>query len=119
MVSFGREQALLEPSRLRRWTLRLIGNPHAGARLRLRSLLQAFQYLETKHGLKIETAQILDAGSGKGEYSFFLAQRYPLARVTGQELEASKVLRANATAQALGLHTLRFWYGDLLALSPR
>ncbi len=117
MVSFGREQALLEPSGLRRWTLRLIGNPHAGARLRLRSLLQAIQYLEAEHGLKMARAQILDAGSGKAEYSFFMAHRYPLARVTGQELEAAKVSRANATARALGLQTLRFREGDLLSLS--
>jgi len=116
MASFGREQALSEENLLRRWTFRLIGNPHAGARLRLRSLLQALELLTLSYGFSLQGAHVLDAGSGKGEYSCFLAKRYPTARVIGHELEAPKVRRANAIAQTLGLSNLLFREGDLLEL---
>ena len=116
MAEFGKEQALFEKDPLRRVTFRLIGNPHAGARLRLRALRQALDYLQSSHGFVIERSQVLDAGSGKGEYSFFLVNRYAGVRVTGYELEEHKVMRAQAIAGAVHTDHLRFVHGNLVEL---
>ncbi len=118
MARFGREQAQFELNLLRRLTFQLIGNPHAGARLRLRSLRQALDFLQASYGLDLGAANVLDAGSGKGEYSFYLARRYPGVSVTGYELDGRKVERADRIARALRTDHTRFLQEDLLRL-PR
>lgn len=119
MAKFGQEQALLERSRLRQWTFRLVGSPHAGARLRLRALLQALEVLESSYGFNMKIARVLDAGCGKGEYSFFLSTRYPGWQITGFELDGCKTERAQATVLFLDRPNVGFVQGDLLELPNR
>src|SRR5437867_4161554 len=116
MTSFGQEQALLDGDRLRQWVYRLIGNPHPGSRLRLRSLLQAINFLKSAHGLNMQGAKVLDAGSGKGDYSFFLTALFLDTSVTGYELEGPKVERARTAARALGNDRVEFHQGSLTDL---
>jgi 2-polyprenyl-3-methyl-5-hydroxy-6-metoxy-1,4-benzoquinol methylase len=113
---FGQEQAVIEHSWLRRWTFKVLGNPHVGARLRLRALLEALAYLQRAHGFDLADASVLDAGAGKGEYSFALAAMNPSISVMGFELDEEKVRRAQAVADALGLSQVRFKSGNLTHL---
>lgn len=117
--SFGHEQALVEDDRLKRWMLRLVGNPHAGARLRLRSLRQAVRYLQREHGQVMGGARLLDAGSGKGEYAFALARQFPELSVTAVEMDGGKVRRGSRIAERLGLTRVTFVEADLTSLEWR
>ncbi len=114
---FGNEQALAEPNLLRRLTFQLMGNPHAGAKIRLRSLIQALDFLAAEHGFTIGDAAVLDAGSGKGEYAFYLASRYPEACIVGIELNPEKVGRATEIARVARFPKVAFHQADLTALS--
>ena len=116
MRIFGHEQAILQPSFLRRCVFRILGTQHAGARLRMRALMGAIAYLQRAHGLDLVDARVLDAGAGKGEYSFALAAMDPSMSVTGVELDEKTVRRAQAVAAAKGLLRIRFNSGDLLHL---
>jgi len=116
MRMFGQEQAFVEPNWLRRWTFRILGSPHAGARLRRRALLGAIAYLQRAHGLDLVDACVLDAGAGKGEYGFAIAAMVPSMSITGFELDEKKVRLAQAVADAKGLSRIRFKSGDLVHL---
>jgi 2-polyprenyl-3-methyl-5-hydroxy-6-metoxy-1,4-benzoquinol methylase len=116
MRMFGQEQAAIEPSWLRRLTFNVLGNPHPGARLRLRALLEALAYLKRTHGFELADRSVLDAGAGKGEYSFALAAMDPSISIMGFELDEEKVRRAQALADAQRLSRVRFKSGDLTHL---
>jgi SAM-dependent methyltransferase len=94
----------------------VLGNPHAGARLRLRALLEALAYLKRTHGFELADRSVLDAGAGKGEYSFALAAMDPSISIMGFELDEEKVRRAQALADAQRLSRVRFKSGDLTHL---
>lgn len=57
---------------------------------------------------------ILDAGCGRGDYSFYLARRYPDARVIGVDVDQARVARNRAMAQRLGLSNAEFQVADLV-----
>lgn len=116
MRMFGQEQAVIEPNWLRRWTFKLLGNPHAGGRLRLRALLDALAYLKRTQGFELTDMSVLDAGAGKGEYCFALAAMDESMSIMGVELEEEKVRRAQALADAHGLTRVRFKSGNLTHL---
>jgi len=57
--------------------------------------------------------RVLDAGCGRGDYSIYLAQRYPQATVLGIDVNADLIARNRQTASSLGLSNLRFEVADL------
>ena len=81
---------------------------HVGAKIRWRWLLRAVAPL-----LAEGAQQVLDAGSGNGDYAFRLARRYPQATLHGVELDADHVAACQARLRAEPLPNLTFTQGDL------
>ena len=67
--------------------------------------------------MPIEPRVILDAGSGTGDHSIYLAQRFPRARVLGVDVDAERVNRCRAAVQRMGLDNVTFEVGDLTQLT--
>lgn len=59
----------------------------------------------------------LDAGSGLGQHSYFLAQKCPAATITGCEVNPEPVRNCNALARAEALVRLQFRVSDLSQLA--
>jgi len=57
--------------------------------------------------------RILDAGCGSGDYTFYLAERYPKAKVLGVDISEELVARNRRTAVALELTNVEFRVADL------
>ena len=62
----------------------------------------------------LDPRTILDAGCGRGDYSFYLARRYPRARVIGVDVDQARVARNRAMADRLGLSNVQFQVADLV-----
>lgn len=88
--------------------IRIFGIPISGLRIRLRRVLPAIQG---------DYRAILDAGCGKGIFSFELARRYPNARVVGVDTDSEQVRINNGIADESGLKNLSFGLRDILELS--
>jgi SAM-dependent methyltransferase len=100
---FG-EQRLIrrDLSRAHRALFRLMGVGEPAHYLHHRYLARALdQIRETP-------SKILDAGCGSGDHAFYLARRYPTARVLGVDVDAAFVERNRITARALGLANVEF-----------
>jgi SAM-dependent methyltransferase len=59
---------------------------------------------------------ILDAGSERGDFTVYLAQRYPAAQVDGLEIREDHIAKATAGTERLGLANVRYRLGDLRML---
>jgi SAM-dependent methyltransferase len=59
---------------------------------------------------------ILDAGSERGDFTVYLAQRYPAARVDGIEIRDDHLAKAAAGTERLGVANVRYRLGDLRAM---
>ena len=57
--------------------------------------------------------RFLDAGSGFGQYAYFMARRYPRAKVLGLELDEALVDDGNGFIRRLHLENLRFEAADI------
>lgn len=64
----------------------------------------------------IAPRRILDAGSGRGDYAFYLARRFPEALVVGVDFDAGRVARCREMTAALGLKNVTFQTGDLTSV---
>ena len=62
---------------------------------------------------------ILDAGCGTGDYSLYLARRYPDAVVVGLDIDRACIKRAQNAARALEIRNVHFAVGDLAQLRFR
>ena len=108
---FGSELALGKSSLKGKLYYRLLGHDHMGLRVRsmhVQRMLPQVDALET----------ILGAGSGDGCYSFYLARKYPRAKVIGIELKAQLVENCRTIASRLKLRNIGFVQGDLTAYRP-
>lgn len=65
---------------------------------------------------KDDRLDILDAGAGFGQYSYFCARRFPNAHILGLELETDHVRDGNAFARAARIPNLQFKEANLLEL---
>ncbi|HEY0529027.1 MAG TPA: methyltransferase domain-containing protein [Gemmatimonadaceae bacterium] len=57
---------------------------------------------------------ILDAGCGRGDYSFFLARTFPEAQVYGVDIDAARVERNRRMSATLGLDNVTFEVADIV-----
>lgn len=64
-------------------------------------------------------SDILDAGCGGGDHAFYLARRFPSARVLGVDIDATLIARNRDAAEKLGIRNIRFEVADLTALERR
>ncbi len=109
MARFG-EQRLLR-GRLERQFFRVFGVPDPAHYLRHRYLARALRAFEPR------PRRILDAGSGRGDHTLWLARRYPLAEVLGLDIDEARVERSIAAASALGIGNVEFRHADLCDLN--
>lgn len=58
--------------------------------------------------------RILDAGCGRGDYTFYLARRYPDAQVVGVDVDVQRIERNQMMAGRLGIANARFETADLV-----
>ena len=59
---------------------------------------------------------ILDAGCGRGDYSFYLARRFPDAQVYGVDIDEARVERNRRMGAELGLDNVSFQVADLVTV---
>lgn len=59
---------------------------------------------------------ILDAGCGRGDYSFYLARRFPDAQVYGVDIDEARVDRNRRMARQLGLDNVTFQAADIVTI---
>ena len=111
MVRFG-EQRLVRTgtSRAERLLYRLMGVAHPG--LYLRSL---YLQRELARWRSPDPARILDAGCGAGDYSFYLARKYPRSEVVGVDINDVRIQQNGEMARRLGISNVRFERVDLTA----
>jgi trans-aconitate methyltransferase len=57
---------------------------------------------------------ILDAGCGRGDYTFYLARRFPDAHVYGVDIDGARVERNRRMGERLGLDNVSFQVADLV-----
>jgi len=109
---FGSELALGTFSDRGKLFCSLFGHWHIGHHVRaihLRKILTRVDVPRT----------ILDAGSGDGSVSFYLAKRYSHAEIAGVEIDRRKVEECNLITSRLGRgNTLSFIQGDLQHYNP-
>lgn len=60
--------------------------------------------------------EILDAGSGFGQYSFRLGRMFPAAHITGLDLKQELVNSGNLFVNRSGMNNIEFERGDLLTM---
>jgi SAM-dependent methyltransferase len=78
-------------------------------------------YLHSRYFLKalsqwtdLAPRSILDAGCGRGDFSFYLARRFPRARVYGIDIDAARIGRNRTMAKQLGLDNVTFQVADVV-----
>ncbi len=98
-------------STLERLYIRLLGAPILGLRIRARYLLPVLCQLQGR-----PLGKIVDAGSGRGLFTFQLARLFPGAEVIGMDINADQVARNNAISTQLGYRNCRFQLQDVTAL---
>lgn len=64
------------------------------------------------HG-KNESYQILDAGSGFGQYSYFMARRWRKSKITALDVKEEQIEDCNQFFSRIGLKNVIFQIGDL------
>ncbi|MCK9449555.1 MAG: class I SAM-dependent methyltransferase [Bacteroidales bacterium] len=61
--------------------------------------------------------QVLDAGSGFGQYSYFMARKFPQWKITSLDVKEEQIIDCNQFFRQIGLHQVRFEVADLTELS--
>jgi cyclopropane fatty-acyl-phospholipid synthase-like methyltransferase len=80
--------------RMKQLVRRTIGEPYVGKRMKLAWLARALD------GLELQPRQILDAGAEDATFSYWLADRFPEAAVTGIDVDAEAVMACQAARPA-------------------
>jgi 2-polyprenyl-3-methyl-5-hydroxy-6-metoxy-1,4-benzoquinol methylase len=109
---FGVEKAASEPSRLRGWAYRLLGEIHISGRIRLYHVIREIGAL----GIPETGVQLLDAGTARGDVALHFARMRPQWQVRGIDLDPERVRRCRSAAEALIIVNTHFETGDLLTL---
>ncbi|MCX6638946.1 MAG: class I SAM-dependent methyltransferase [bacterium] len=65
---------------------------------------------------KFNPTEILDAGSGFGQYTIRLARSFPEARIIGLDVKQEQVDSGNRLIDKMDLHNAAFIIGDLLTM---
>lgn len=64
----------------------------------------------------LSPTDVLDAGCGGGDYSFYLGRRYPGAEILGVDINDRQIERNRETACQLGICNVKFEVADLTTL---
>ena len=110
LIKFG-EQRLIRPNIgiLERSLFRVLGIADPAHYLHYRYLMRGLDIIDD-----FKPLCILDAGCGHGDYSFYLARRYPKAFIIGIDLDSEAITRNIEAKKALGLRNLEFRVQSIL-----
>ena len=67
----------------------------------------------SKNHKAADKLNVLDAGSGFGQYSYYLARKHPQWNILGVDVKADEIEACNAFFEKAGLGNARFELGDL------
>ena len=99
---------------LQKTYLWIFGIPEIG--FQIRSLY--FEDIVNAKLLNKKFKKILDAGSGIGTYSFWLAKKFPESKMLGGDVDKNKLSFSVKFAKKLGLENTSFKYFDVTRVSP-
>ena len=105
-IQFG-DQRLYTKTTAERLAYRLFGLLDPAHFLHARNFVMALDKLD------LHPHRILDAGSGRGDFSIYLAQRFPSAQVVAVNADDSRIARSRDAAHAMGLANIDFRVADL------
>lgn len=88
----------------------LFGIPEIGFQIRS----NYFKKILTSHVFKKNPKNILDAGSGIGAYSIWLAKSFNNAKITGGEIDKDKLKSSEVIRKQLHLRNVNFVYFDIM-----
>jgi len=88
--------------------IHLFGIPINGLRIRLRRILPF---------LTGNPSRILDAGCGRGVFTYELAKRFPEAKVVGIDLDQDQLRTNKDIAQRANISNIEFQHGDVAKIS--
>ena len=71
-------------------------------------------YLFMRIVKRLRFESVLDAGCGKGRYSFWVAQAYPNVTIAACDLSSENIEHCKKTKKSLGIQNMRFFVADLL-----
>ncbi|MDI6792345.1 MAG: class I SAM-dependent methyltransferase [bacterium] len=108
---YGKEQALVQTIFLKKLYYRLIGTAHIGERRRFHTFSKALDQIDLS-----KYNRALNAGSGNGGHSFYLAGKYPHLKITNAEIDERKIANCRRILEKTKLSNLEFVRADLLAL---
>jgi 2-polyprenyl-3-methyl-5-hydroxy-6-metoxy-1,4-benzoquinol methylase len=94
-------------SAFERFYIRLLGVPISGLRIRLRRVLPK---------LTGNPRKVLDAGCGRGVFSYQLARRFPEAEVIAVDIDEAQLEKNRTIAGSNDLHNLDFQKKDIGSL---
>ncbi len=89
--------------------IRLFGIPEIGFQIRSKY----FQTIVNRYVSPASLSRILDAGSGIGAYTFFLANKYPHAFITGGDIAKAKLAWCKTVRSELAYTNTTFQYFDV------
>lgn len=89
--------------------IHVFGIPEIGFQVRGMYFRQALRSLGA-----ISPKTILDIGSGIGCYSFFMAKKYPNAKIVGWEIDKNKLMFAKGVQKEFGVTNTKFAFGDIV-----
>lgn len=95
--------------KLKKLYILVFGIPEIG--FQIRSLY--FEKILSSHIFNKNLKLILDAGSGIGSYTFFLAKKFKKAKVIGAEIDRKKLKTCRIIADELGVKNATFTYLDI------
>jgi SAM-dependent methyltransferase len=112
-MKIGLEQAKAPGlNQLERYYIRFFGYPALGLRVRAKSILPVVHSCP-------EPKMVLDAGCGKGVFTFALGRIFPQAKIFGFDASLDYITRNNLISEALGTRNIRFENRDLTQLDSR
>src|SRR4051794_37193002 len=92
----------------KRLLFKLVGETYVGKRVKLAYFERWLRRIPLP-----EQPRILEAGSGDGVFTFFVASKYPRAQVRGLELNPAEVAACRRIARVERRHNLDFAQGSL------
>lgn len=99
----------IQDNKLAQWFLKVFGTVNTGS-----SHLH-FMKIVRRAAQEIGFHRVLDAGCGKGQYSFWLAREYPNAEISAFDQSEKKIAYCKAVQPKIQAPNIHFFVGDLLA----
>lgn len=115
MKQFGESIIYRVPHSLRkRLIFFLFGQDFIGAEIRLAHFKKALQRIP-----ELKNKRILDAGCGTGDFSFYVAERFPKAKICAYDINKNAIEQNKKIQKDHGILNIAFYEQDLLKLEEK